>query len=228
MSFSLSKNEKVMQKFYQLRAMDFLVREVNLEYEVKKKKEKRMQQASKIWERDSSQETTGSDIPLLNLKSFSASSSFDTKPDSPENTKKLPASFSIPTLSISQISRRSEESVEEIPSTPFSLNLNLSFIPKLQLTADVTKDNSKSAETEVCCLLSLRILTHLKEKSFSETIEAQITLNTSFEQIQQQPPPFDENDFYLSLRNDRKLYYNKDTHLHVLLLIFSLMLSPKY
>ncbi len=50
-------------------------------------------------------------------------------------------------------------------------------------------------------------------------------------EIPPRPDPshaFDENEYYLSLRNDRKLYYNKDIHIHILLMIFSLMLSPRY
>ncbi|KYQ93892.1 putative protein kinase [Tieghemostelium lacteum] len=35
LAFSVNKNDKISMKFYQLRTMDFLVREINLEYEIK-------------------------------------------------------------------------------------------------------------------------------------------------------------------------------------------------
>jgi hypothetical protein len=76
-----------MSKFYQLRAMDFLVREVNLEYEVQRKKEKLMQQANKEftvqWKRQNSSED------ITSMESFT-----------PKYPKKNDLSLPIPSLKL--------------------------------------------------------------------------------------------------------------------------------
>ena len=93
--------------------------------------------------------------------------------------------------------------VEEKPKLGFGL------IPKLKLSAEIRKDQIDN------------------EASGAEITEPLINnVQESIKEPESTPPPFDENDFYLSLRNDRKLYYNKDIHVQLLLLIFSLMLSP--
>jgi hypothetical protein len=127
--------------------------------------------------------------------------------------------FGIPKLNLSESDEDDFKSDKHVgPSKP--------FVPNLALFA---KEDSDDNHDTVPATHDSDIFMNEEEHSFKVTTIPKLQLSRELLKLPEvvEPPSFDENEYYLSLRNDRKLYYNKDIHIHILLLIFSLMLGPK-
>ncbi|KAF2073302.1 hypothetical protein CYY_005379 [Polysphondylium violaceum] len=160
-AFSVNKNDKISMKFYQLRTMDFLVREVNLEYEVKQSKEvkslpflpnKNLPQTTTTTTTSSSAITSnggGNSSNSLNTSTNSTTSTMGiSKPSLPmlKLPSKLGPSSSPTTLSASVDSTTTTPS----PSThPPPLNLSLLKSSSDNNSDTISSTNSSTTTTPI-------------------------------------------------------------------------------
>lgn len=200
-AFTTHKTDDIELKFYQLRALEFLIRAVSLEFEMKSAHELRSSKAPSLIQTPATgfhvgpQEDLKLTVPKLKLAL---------------TLNEIPKTA--PTISSSN-ETEAERSASEDEATPKNDSSN-----------DNNNNPSPKPEQESAPPKPVPLIPKLRLPRGG--VAPVLPRFDSMSSIEIRPNYYDDNA-YLNEREQKKIYYDKEIHVSVLMLIFGLMLSQQ-